>query len=142
MSPRLTQTVETTVEVEVDAELLQLLVTETNTYESLKDEFDDMLEDLETLKARIESIRAEAGVKKIVLPDGYGVTRVDGQTSRSLSKKKVYALGITAKQLEDCYVNKPKKGHTLVITPKSTAKAEAAKKKQAPRDERDVEDDE
>jgi hypothetical protein len=39
-------------------------------------------------------------------------------------------------------VNKPKKGNTLVITPKSTAKAEAAKKKQAPRDERDVEDDE
>lgn len=128
-----------TVEVELDPALQLKLLQELKVYEALKAEAEENAEMLGAMKARIESIREECGAKKIHLPGGYGVTRVDGGTSTTLAKKKVYALGISKAQLDACYTTKPKKPHTLVILPGDEAKA--AKAKAAPRDERDEDGD-
>lgn len=76
-------------------------------YEAAKDE-------LEKLHGDLCDLREMAGYKELELP-GYGrLLLVDGGTTKTLDKKKVYAKGITPEQLEDCYVEKPKKGHVLV----------------------------
>jgi hypothetical protein len=145
--PKLTQTVEPTVatEVELSPELRAQLKQEFAIYQGLEEELEDTKGCLDAQKALLSSLREEAGEKSVGF-DGFHVTLVSGGLTKSLDKKKLYALGITAKQLESCYVHKPKKSYELVTTPNAERKAKlaaehkAAAKKNAPRDERDVEE--
>ena len=140
--PKLTQTVETKTELELTVEQRAQLEREFRLYEALSEEIDDTERDRALVKGVLDGLRAELGVKSVGF-DGYHCTDVSGGTTRSLDLKALCkTFKITPRQLAGFYKEKPKKGYTLVTTPKSEAKAKlaaAAKaaKKAAPRDERD-----
>lgn len=136
--PKLSQTVEVAIELEatLEAQFLQ----ELRAYQTVKAEFDDLAKDLAASKELLERMRESAGYLKLRFPGDYGITRVAGGTSKSLNKKKVYALGITAKQLADCYTEKPKKAHTLIILPGDEEKAAKAKAAMPRHEDDDYED--
>ncbi len=143
---RLTQTVETTTELELTPTQRAALKQEFEIYQTLKGEMDDAARDLALSKTVLDGLREELGVKSVGF-DGYRVTEVSGGTTKSLNLKKLMAtFKITPKQLAGFYVEKPKKGHTLVTLPgdeDKAAKAKAAKAKAkaaAPRDARDDDD--
>lgn len=110
------QTVEATTEVTIKPALQRKLRAELALYTELKTQVDELKAALEASKDSIEGLREAVGAKSFLFDDAK-ITRVDGGTTRSLDKKKLYAKGITPKQLDDCYVEKPKKGHTLVTLP-------------------------
>lgn len=110
-----TQTVETA--TELTPKQIARLKIELQVYKGLMLEQQELAEALAAMKAQLDSIRQEVGDKTIALPGFGSVTDVSGGTTRSLNKKKVYALGITPAALEDCYTEKPKRGHVLVTVP-------------------------
>lgn len=123
------------------AQLLQ----EFQLYEKLEAERDDAERDLAVSKSVLEGLRSELGVKSVSPAPGYIVTAVEGgETSKLDLKALCKAFKITPKRLAGFYTHKPKKGHTLITTPKATARADAAKAAKpagkAPRDERDEDD--
>lgn len=123
-----------------------LIMRELKVYEALVAEVEDAQRDLAVSKSIVEGLRDELGIKSITPEVGYHITLVDGQTSRSLDKKKLMkTFKITPKQLDAMYTEKPKKAYTLITLPKDEAEAvaESAKsstKRSAPRDERDTDD--
>lgn len=122
------------------------LMQELKVYEGLKDEAAEAARDLAVSASIVEGLRDELGIKSITPEPGYHITLVDGQTSRSLDKKKLMkTFKISPKQLDAMYTEKPKKAYTLITLPKdeAAAKAESAKpsaKRSTLRDERDVDD--
>lgn len=114
----LATTVEPSAELRTATELSPQLRTQLQNkllaYAKADAEFEAAKDTLDALHADIADLQAQSGLKVLDFP-GYGkVTLVDGGTTKSLDKKKLYAKGITPKQLEDCYTEKPKKGHVLV----------------------------
>ena len=143
--PTLTQTQTVEPELELTEQQKAQLLQEFKLYESLEAERDDAERDLAVSKSVLDGLRVELGVKSVSPAPGYIVTAVDGgETSKLDLKRLCKAFKITPKTLAGYYTHKPKKGHTLITTPKATARAEAKKAAKpagkAPRDERDVED--
>lgn len=142
--PRLSQTVEATTELELRPEVRATLEREFVLYENLSEQIDDTTRDRALVKTIIDEIRLELGVKSVGF-DGFHCTDVSGGTTRTLDLKQLCKdFKITPRTLATYYKEKPKKGYTLITTPKAEARAAAAKAAKAAakgagvqRDERD-----
>jgi hypothetical protein len=115
----LSQTVEATTEVELSPALKTQLIMELSIYAGLEQQRNELQAEMDGMAEAIERLRLTAGAKSLSIEGGYHVTRVEGGTSKSLNKKKVYALGIMPHEFALCYTEKPKRGYTLITTPNS-----------------------
>lgn len=135
--PKLTQTVAPTTELELTEAQQLALLTEMKIYEGLVDEMKDAIALVNAMKGELDRMRAQLGTKSVSPADGYIITLVDGGTTKSLDKKALMsAFKITPKQMAGFYVEKPKKAHTLITTPKDV-KAKPKAGAGAETDERD-----
>lgn len=117
MALRPVQTVEATTEVAITPQLQRRLRLELAAYAELKSQETEVKEALEVCKTSIEALRDAVGAKSFAFEDST-ITLVDGGTTKTLNVKKLLAKGLTLTQIADCYVETPKKPHTLVTLPK------------------------
>lgn len=120
--PSLTLEQTPNVEVHLTPQLRTKLQNRLQTIAKLRAQIEAATDQLTLAEADVEDVRAIAGFKSGDFP-GYGkVTRVEGQTSKSMTRKALLAVGVTLAQMEAATKEKPKKGYTLITLPGETPK--------------------
>lgn len=115
--PSLTLEQAPNLELDLTPQLRTKLQNRLQTVAKLRKQIDELNDELLMAEGAIEDARQMAGFKSGDFP-GYGkITRIEGLTSKSMTRKKLLSVGVTLAQLNAATVEKPKKGYTLITLP-------------------------
>lgn len=110
-------------ELNLTPQLRTKLQNRLQTVAKLRAQIETLADQLTLAEADVEDARALAGFKSGDFP-GYGkITRVDGLTSKSMTRKALLAEGVTLAQMAAATKEKPKKAYTLITLPGETQPA-------------------
>lgn len=114
-------TITRTVEVKISPALKRKLLLKLKTFATLKSQVDAAKSAQEAIKREIEEMFVKAGefdaLQSGVKMEGFSTKHVSGVSTRLDKLKLIEATGITAQQLNDAYVTKPKKAYVEVRCP-------------------------
>lgn len=115
--PSLTLQQSPSAELNLTPQLRTKLQNRLQTVVRLREQIDALNDQLLVAEGDVEDARQMAGFLSGDFP-GYGkIVRVEGLTSKSMTRKKLLAQGVTVAQLDAATTEKPKKGYTLIYAP-------------------------
>lgn len=112
---KLQTTVEVTTEIDISPALKRKLMTKLKSYADLKEQRDAIDDAMDADNAEVEEIRAHLGLKTFPI-EGFGVTRVEGTTSK-LDHERLVQLGCAMAWIKEATRIAPKKAYTLITCP-------------------------
>lgn len=112
---KLQTTVEVTTEIDISPALKRKLMTKLKSYADLKEQRDAFDAAMTSTNAEVEEIRAQLGAKSLPI-EGFGITRVEGTTSK-LDKERLVQLGCAMAWIQEATRITPKKAYTLITCP-------------------------